>query len=710
MAKLPAPASQLTKVLSGLRHTFVVADATLPDCPLVYASEGFYEMTGYDRDEVLGHNCRFLQGEGTDAADVAKLRDAVKNGTGVSVRLLNYRKNGTPFWNLLTMTPVHAADGTLSKIVGVQVDVTSKTEGAAYTDAQGIPLLVKYDDRLRQNYAKTIVQDVVGAVETAEAKGPVGAAPKAFPRVALDLATTVERIQQAFVISDPNLPDCPIVFASDAFLEMTGFTREEVLGRNCRFLQGSMTDPRAVQEIREAMKEGSECTVRILNYKKNGQPFWNMFSLAPMADVDGTLRFFIGVQVDVTAQPGKDEAQSQGTIPKLNPVAVQQAKDAQQIQSAVHRLGSNARPGEDPFLAIGSTKLKIKPHKSTDRTWLALEKLQKKVGDLKLSHFKRVRQLGSGDVGLVDLVQIVGTDVVVAMKTMDKTEILERNKLQRLLTEERILSLCDHPFLATLYCTVQSEHYLHFIMEYCEGGELYRLLYAQPQCCFKESFVVFYAAEVLIALQYLHTLGCTYRDLKPENILLMADGHLRITDFDLCILKSDHQPKVVKTPLSAKSPKRKGGRGHKTFSYFLDVEPDVRTNSFVGTEEYLSPEVIMGTMHGPAVDWWSLGILIYELVYGTTPFKGSRRGETFENVMKKPVTFPPEPYTSPECQDLINKLLIRDEKERLGSKYGAEDIKSHPFFNSIHWQLIRNQDPPYVPKAASTAEKTVDDF
>ena len=155
----------------------------------------------------------------------------MKNGTHGSVRLLNYRKNGTPFWNLLTLTPVHAADGSLSKIVGVQVDVTSKTEGAAYTDSAGIPLLVKYDDRLRQNVARSIVQDVVGAVESAETKKAIGTAPKAFPRVALDLATTVERIQQAFVISDPNLPDCPIVFTSDAFLEMTGFTREEV--RRC---------------------------------------------------------------------------------------------------------------------------------------------------------------------------------------------------------------------------------------------------------------------------------------------------------------------------------------------------------------------------------------------------------------------------------------------------------------------------------------------
>lgn len=136
-----------------------------------------------------------------------------------------------------------------------KVDVTSKTEGKSFADNSGVPLLVKYDHRLRDNVAKTIVDDVTIAVEKAEGvepgaasaaataagqgkpQGVRGAAPKSFPRVALDLATTVERIQQNFVISDPTLPDCPIVFASDAFLELTGYSREDVLGRNCRFLQ-----------------------------------------------------------------------------------------------------------------------------------------------------------------------------------------------------------------------------------------------------------------------------------------------------------------------------------------------------------------------------------------------------------------------------------------------------------------------------------------
>ena len=197
---------------------------------------------------------RFLQGEGTSPKEIQKCREAVKNGTVVSVRLLNYRKDGTPFWNLLTLTPVKTSTGQVTKFVGVQVDVTGRTEGKNFVDGEGVPLLVHYDNRLKENVAKNIVSEVVDTVDRVENKSAGRATkPKAFPRVALDLATTVERIQQNFCISDPTLPDCPIVFTSDAFLELTGYTREEVLGRNCRFLQGPSTDQRTVDQIREAV-------------------------------------------------------------------------------------------------------------------------------------------------------------------------------------------------------------------------------------------------------------------------------------------------------------------------------------------------------------------------------------------------------------------------------------------------------------------------
>lgn len=480
------------------------------------------------------------------------------------MRLLNYRKDGTPFWNLLTLTPIKTPDGKVSKYVGVQVDVTSKTEGKAFGDTHNVPVLVKYDARLRENVASKIVNEVNSAVEIAE-YGEKGAPPKSgvktFPRVALDLATTVERIQQNFCISDPSLPDCPIVFASDAFLELTEFSREEVLGRNCRFLQGPDTDAKTVQLIRDAIKEGAEITVRILNYKRSGKPFWNMFTMAPMRDQQGTTRFFVGVQVDVTAAV----AQAAGPNWLKAPAAVtDDASLYQQEKSAASTIGAALMgmpgPSGNPWANISGTVMRCKPHKSDDKAYQALLTLQQRDSKLKLMHFRRVKQLGAGDVGLVDLVQLQGTEFKFAMKTLDKYEMQERNKVQRVLTEASILERVDHPFLATLYCSIQTDTHLHFVMEYCDGGELYGLLNATQKKRLKESHVRVYAAEVLLALQYLHLLGYVYRDLKPENILLHGSGHVLLTDFDLSYGKGVTTPRVERIPRSRKVRWQHGGR------------------------------------------------------------------------------------------------------------------------------------------------------
>ncbi|CAD7702361.1 unnamed protein product [Ostreobium quekettii] len=639
---------------------------------------------------------RFLQGEGTDPKDVAKLRDSVKNGTHVSVRLLNYRRDGTPFWNLLTMTPIKGDDGRVSKIVGVQVDVTSRTEGRANRDN----VLIKYDARLRAKN-KPNFEEIASSVQGAETSAgekvelPGYGAPKAFPRVALDLATTVERVQQNFVVCDPSLPDSPIVFASDAFLELTEYSREEVLGRNCRFLQGPNTDRATVAKVREAIANGRECTVRLLNYTKSQRPFWNMFTLAPILDVDGTIRFFVGVQVDVTAKVDLEKVP-----PKWEDVQPPEAKPAQEGKAVASNIGNALQQigwGPDPWMSLSGSILKIKPHKvASDSGYQALLNVQTNERKLKLMHFRRIKQLGSGDVGLVDLVQLQGTSMKFAMKTLDKWEMQERNKVQRVLTEEKILSLVDHPFLATLYCTIQTDMHLHFVMEYCEGGELYALLCSRKRL--QVDAARFYAAEVLLALQYLHLLGFVYRDLKPENILLHSSGHIMLTDFDLSFGKGSTSPRVE---IMAQTKGKKGKKDHlPPSSYQLVAEPQARANSFVGTEEYLAPEVINAAGHGAEVDWWSLGILIHELVYGYTPFRGSHRDATFSNILRKSITFPDKPEVSASCKSIISQLLIRDPSKRLGGRAGAEEIKAHPFFEGINWSLIRNEDPPFAPKAA----------
>eukprot|EP01026_Neomeris_dumetosa_P039897 TRINITY_DN3287_c0_g1_i8.p1 TRINITY_DN3287_c0_g1~~TRINITY_DN3287_c0_g1_i8.p1 ORF type:complete len:630 (+),score=89.98 TRINITY_DN3287_c0_g1_i8:172-2061(+) len=591
----PETATHLSKVLQGLKHTFVVADATLPDIPLVYASESFLQMTGYRAEEVLGLNCRFLQGEGTDPKEVEKIREGIRSGTTTSVRLLNYRKDGTPFWNLLTVTPIKDEEGKVVKFVGVQVDVTSKTEGKAFSNqVKQTDLLVQYDDRLRKNVATKIVNEVNTAVESAEKGGGFkkkgGAKAKVFPRVALDLASTVERIQQNFVISDPTLPDCPIVFASDSFLQLAGYPREEVLGRNCRFLQGKDTNKEVVTQLRDAIKEGQEITVQILNYKKDGTPFWNMLSVSPMNDIDGKVRFLIGVQVDITSMEETQAAPSpKVTIPQINQDQLASGKEyLQQISTALKDMNTKA---SQAWSQLKTENVNLKPHHAVDRVYLVLRTLQKQTGSIGLQNFKRVKQLGSGDVGVVDLVVVDCPENVntqqpqqqkIAMKTLSKRDMQERNKIQRVITENMILSKVDHPLLATHYCSIQTDTHLHFMLEYCDGGELYGLLNSQPQKHFSETQVVFYSSEIVLALQYLHLLGFIYRDLKPENILLQASGHVKLTDFDLSYVKGIQKADIVYmdpaqygSVYNKGSPRKRKGSSDKAKNYVLVAEPEL---------------------------------------------------------------------------------------------------------------------------------------
>ena len=266
---------------------------------------------------------------------------------------------------------------------------------------------------------------------------------------------------------------------------------------------------------------------------------------------------------------------------------------------------------------------------------------------------------------------------------LDKQEMVERNKLHRVRAEDTILSTVDHPFVATLYTSFQTDSALYFVMEYCEGGELYDLRMKQPNKRFAEGHARFYVAEVLLALQYLHLLGFIYRDLKPENVLLQASGHVMLTDFDLSYCASS-RPHVLNPPKRGDPP-------------VLVAEPFALTNSFIGTEEYLAPEVINASGHNSSIDWWELGIFLYELTFGFTPFCGAHREQTFENVLSKPLHIPTEPVTSPQAKDLITELLQRNPMHRLGSQSGAEEIKAHAFFRGINWALLRNETPPFIP-------------
>ncbi|SLM36463.1 serine threonine-protein kinase nrc-2 [Lasallia pustulata] len=308
--------------------------------------------------------------------------------------------------------------------------------------------------------------------------------------------------------------------------------------------------------------------------------------------------------------------------------------------------------------------------------------------------FDKIKLIGKGDVGKVYLVREKKSSRLYAMKVLSKKEMIKRNKIKRALAEQEILATSNHPFIVTLYHSFQSEDHLYLCMEYCSGGEFFRALQTRPGKCIPEDDARFYAGEVTAALEYLHLMGFIYRDLKPENILLHQSGHIMLSDFDL---SKQSDPGGAPTMIV--------GRNGATPTSLPTIDTksciaNFRTNSFVGTEEYIAPEVIKGCGHTSAVDWWTLGILIYEMLFGTTPFKGKNRNATFANILRDDVPFPEtsgSPQISNLCKSLIRKLLIKDEMRRLGSRAGASDVKTHPFFRATQWALLRHMKPPMIP-------------
>ncbi|KAF9429082.1 serine/threonine protein kinase, AGC, partial [Entomortierella beljakovae] len=342
-----------------------------------------------------------------------------------------------------------------------------------------------------------------------------------------------------------------------------------------------------------------------------------------------------------------------------------------------------------PMTPNGST---LDLRRGSFRRTYSSNSIKKKTIEVTPSSFVKIRLLGKGDVGKVYLVRQKESDRFYAMKVLSKKEMIKRNKIKRAFAEQEILATSNHPFIVTLYHSFQSEDYLYLCMEYCMGGEFFRALQLRPGKHLLEEDAKFYAAEVIAALEYLHLMGFIYRDLKPENILLHHTGHIMLTDFDLSKQSFPAgEPSVVKSASPSTPPA-------------IDTKAciaNLRTNSFVGTEEYIAPEVIKGTGHTSSVDWWTLGILIYEMLFSTTPFKGKDRVATFNSILHTEVQFPENngaQIVTANCKSLIRKLLIKEENLRLGSIAGASDVKQHPFFKTTNWALLRHLPPPIIPQ------------
>ncbi|KAL2470565.1 Serine/threonine-protein kinase UCNL [Abeliophyllum distichum] len=354
--------------------------------------------------------------------------------------------------------------------------------------------------------------------------------------------------------------------------------------------------------------------------------------------------------------------------------------------------------------------------------------------ELDLYNLRAIKVLGKGAMGTVFLVHDRSNDPYAhrpfALKVVEKSSL--RHDDRRPHHEISVLSrLHNHSFLPCLIGSFENHEIICWAIPFCPGGDLNVLRYRQNDRVFSPAVIRFYLAEIICALEYLHGKGIVYRDLKPENILVQQSGHVTLTDFDLSRNLLPRKPDNLESysdpeenaPVNLKYPHLTGKftrfialkRGKQAFNNYKtglkkaksarvspvsrrnpdEFQANERSNSFVGTEEYVSPEVIRGDGHEFAVDWWALGVLCYEMLYGTTPFKGKNRKETFQKILLAR----PEFFGKPNAlTDLIRKLLEKDPTRRLGYRRGAREIKEHEFFRGLRWDLLTEVvRPPFLP-------------
>lgn len=282
--------------------------------------------------------------------------------------------------------------------------------------------------------------------------------------------------------------------------------------------------------------------------------------------------------------------------------------------------------------------------------------------------------VGTGTFGRVRMVKIkqMHDGLPMALKIMKKAEVLRLKQVEHVKAERHILSLIDHPFVVNLLTTFQDDKRLFMLMEFVNGGELFSYLRREGRLPNDHSR--FYTGEIILAFAYIHLMHVVYRDLKPENLLMDCEGHLKITDFGFA--------KVV----------------------------DDRTWTLCGTPEYLAPEIIQSKGHNKGVDWWAMGVLMFEMLAGYPPFFDVTPFGIYKKVLEGRVEFPR--HFDVKAKDLIKRLLVHDRTKRIGClKGGSEDLKKHKWFKGLDWDLLLNRSikPPFEPNVKAADDTSMFD-
>ena len=299
------------------------------------------------------------------------------------------------------------------------------------------------------------------------------------------------------------------------------------------------------------------------------------------------------------------------------------------------------------------------------------EKSRKKKMRIKVKDYEKLKTVGLGSYGRVRLCKNKKTGNIFVMKILKKNDIIKQKQVDHVYSEFNILTMLKHPFIVQLFgYNFEDPKYIYFIMEYIQGGELFTLL--RTKGTFPVPQTKFYIAHIITIFEYLHSKNIVYRDLKPENILINKNGYLKLTDFG--------------------------------FAKQLENE---KTYTLCGTPEYLAPEIILNKGHGKAVDWWTLGILLYEMLVGIDPFSDddpmkTYQMKTYQKILKGKINFPKT--INKDAKSLIKHLLTQDTSKRFGClKSGVKDILNHRFFEGFDWKnfVYLSMPAPYLPNVKS---------
>ncbi|KAE9600223.1 hypothetical protein Lal_00045381 [Lupinus albus] len=317
-----------------------------------------------------------------------------------------------------------------------------------------------------------------------------------------------------------------------------------------------------------------------------------------------------------------------------------------------------------------------------------------------IDDFEIIKPISRGAFGRVFLAKKRTTGDLFAIKVLRKADMVRKNAVESILAERDILITVRNPFVVRFFYSFTCRENLYLVMEYLNGGDLYSLL--RNLGCLDEEVARVYIAEVVLALEYLHSLRVVHRDLKPDNLLIAHDGHIKLTDFGLSkvgLINSTDDlsgPAVSGTSLLGEDEPHLPTSEHKR---------ELRKKrSAVGTPDYLAPEILLGTGHGYTADWWSVGVILFELLVGLPPFNAEHPQSIFENILNRKIPWPAVPEEmSPEAQDLIDRLLTEDPDLRLGAR-GASEVKQHVFFKDINWDTLARQKAAFVPASESALD------